>query len=125
EVDALVLHEIRQSVDEDVRRAPSLASKELWKLEGQRLLKTAARYGGQWQKFLKPWHERGVIPKPHYFEVDFGLPAADGAAPNPPLVIRAGATEVRVSGRIDRVDLAETAAGVGFWVIDYKTGRSS
>jgi RecB family exonuclease len=125
ELDALVLHEIQQSVDEDVRRAPSRASKELWKLEGQRLLKTAARYGGQWRKFLQPWHERGVIPKPHFFEVDFGLPTADGAAPNPPLVIRAGTTEVHISGRIDRVDLAETEKGFGFWVIDYKTGRSS
>jgi RecB family exonuclease len=32
---------------------------------------------------------------------------------------------VRVSGRIDRVDVAELADGVGFWIIDYKTGRSS
>jgi ATP-dependent helicase/nuclease subunit B len=124
-VDALVLQEIQQSVDEDVHRAPSLASKELWKLEGRRLLRTAKRYGGQWQKFLKPWHERGVAPQPHYFEVDFGLPAAGETVPHPPLLIKAGEIEVRVSGRIDRVDLAETAAGVGFWVIDYKTGRSA
>ncbi len=32
--------------------------------------------------------------------------------------------EVRVSGRIDRVDVAELEGGVGFWIIDYKTGRS-
>ena len=34
--------------------------------------------------------------------------------------------EVRISGRIDRVDVAELDNGeLGFWIIDYKTGRSS
>src|SRR5439155_20999120 len=32
--------------------------------------------------------------------------------------------EVRVNGRIDRVDVAQLADGLGFWIIDYKTGRS-
>ena len=85
----------------------------------------ASRYGDQWRKFLEPWQGRGVGPRPHFFEVDFGLPAADGQEPRAPLVLRADGVEVRVSGRIDRVDLAELPGGVGFWVIDYKTGRSS
>ncbi len=124
-VDAQALHEIRTSVAEDVHRAPSLASKELWRLEGQRLLRTAERYGGQWQKFLTPWRERDVLPQPHLFEVDFGLPSADGSPAHPPLLIKSDEIEVRVSGRIDRVDVAETAAGIVFWVIDYKTGRAT
>ena len=33
--------------------------------------------------------------------------------------------EVRISGRIDRVDLVELDDGVGFWIIDYKTGSSA
>jgi len=122
--DAQVQMEIQSAVEEDIRRAPSNASKELWRLEGQRLLRTASRYGAQWRKFLKPWGERGIAPQPHYFEVDFGLPGADGGPANLPLVIRVDDIEVRISGRIDRVDLAETEAGVGFWIIDYKTGRS-
>src|SRR5262249_58412998 len=36
----------------------------------------------------------------------------------------AGDVEVRVSGRIDRVDVTELPGGVGYWVIDYKTGRA-
>src|SRR5262249_42619604 len=40
---------------------------------------------------------------------------------------RVDGVEVRVSGRIDRVDVAElpegTGAGPGFWIIDYKTGN--
>src|SRR5262249_58429500 len=39
---------------------------------------------------------------------------------------RSDELEVRISGRIDRVDVAELPDGsVGFWVIDYKTGRAS
>jgi ATP-dependent helicase/DNAse subunit B len=124
-VEERVLEEVRTAVAEDVRRAPSLASKELWRLEGERLLRSAARYGGHWRKFLAPWLERGVAPRPYEFEVDFGLPSATGEAPRGPLMIRDGEIEVRVSGRIDRVDVVELADGVGFWVIDYKTGRSS
>jgi ATP-dependent helicase/nuclease subunit B len=120
-----MLVEMRASVDEDVGRAPSPASKALWRIEGERLLRVAARYGAQWQKFLDPWQKQGIQPRPHLFEVDFGLPAEDGQAPYGPLVIREGDMEVRISGRIDRVDLAELEGGTGFWIIDYKTGSSS
>ena len=37
---------------------------------------------------------------------------------------RDGDVEVRLGGRIDRVDVAETEAGTFFWIVDYKTGRS-
>jgi ATP-dependent helicase/nuclease subunit B len=119
-----VTHEMTEAVEEDVRRAPSPAAKELWRLEGRRLVRTAERYVTQWRKFLKPWLERDVAPQPDLFEADFGLPSADGAAPVGPLVVRIDDIEVRVSGRIDRVDLVELDDGVGFWIIDYKTGRS-
>jgi ATP-dependent helicase/DNAse subunit B len=118
--------EIKRAVEEDVQRAPSLASRELWRLEGQRLLRLAARYGVQWERFLDPWLEKGVEPRPHHFEIDFGLPAAEGAEAYGPLVIRIDDIEVRVSGRIDRVDVAELSDGsAGFWIIDYKTGSST
>jgi ATP-dependent helicase/DNAse subunit B len=119
-----VLHEIRAAVAEDVSRAPSPASKQLWQIEGQRLVHVAGRYGEQWDKFLDPWTKKGVHPQPHFFEVEFGLRGPGGAMPHGPLVIRCEEVEVRVSGRIDRVDVAELTEGVGFWVIDYKTGRS-
>jgi ATP-dependent helicase/nuclease subunit B len=120
EAQALVLREVGAAIEEDVGRAPSASSRELWRLEGRRLLRALSRYGAQWQKFLRPWSERGVAPRPRLFEVGFGLPGEDHG----PLVVRADDVEVRVSGRIDRVDLAELDDGVGFWVIDYKTGRA-
>ena len=33
--------------------------------------------------------------------------------------------EVRIGGRIDRVDVAELENELGFWIIDYKTGSAS
>ena len=49
----------------------------------------------------------------------------DGEEPIPPLVIAGEGIEVRLGGRIDRVDVAETEAGTFFWIVDYKTGRSA
>ena len=40
-------------------------------------------------------------------------------------MVRIDEVEVRVSGRIDRVDTTELDDGVGFWIIDYKTGSST
>jgi ATP-dependent helicase/DNAse subunit B len=124
-VDPQVLARLEEAVLEDVARAPSPASKELWRLEGRRLLRSAARYRGHWQKFVDPWHEVRVLPRPVYFEVEFGAPPQPGAEAVGPLVLQADGVEVRVGGRIDRIDVAELEDGVGFWIIDYKTGHSS
>jgi hypothetical protein len=127
-VDHNILEQLEKAVKECAGRA-SPASEKLWELEARRLKKYAARYRGHWQKFVAPWLPHGVTPQPYDFEVSFGLPAANGTTPAGPLIIRWEGVEVRVSGRIDRVDVADLPASAdfthGFWVIDYKTGRSS
>lgn len=115
---------IALAVAEDMGLAPSPAARKLWEIEGQRLEKLVERYPGQWQKFLDPWLERGTPPRPEYFEVSFGLPLGDGQPPAPPLIIRVDDIEVRISGRIDRLDITEHGEVTGFWIIDYKTGRT-
>jgi RecB family exonuclease len=123
-LDEQVRQRLSEAIAEDVARAPGPASKRLWELEGQRMLRVSRRYPEQWQQLVAPWLEHDVRPRPFFFEVDFGLPAEDGAgAPYGPLVIRGGDIEVRVSGRIDRVDVAEARGETYFWIIDYKTGR--
>jgi hypothetical protein len=97
------------------------------------------RYRQHWEKFREPWLPLQVTPQPAFFEVNFGLPSPSGEPPTGPLIIRVQDIEVRISGRIDRVDIAELPASrgaelpasrgyeppeVGFWIIDYKTGRS-
>lgn len=126
EIDALVQQEFDSAINEDAERAPGPASKALWALEGQRLIKVASRYRGQWESFVKPWQKVGIAPEPFLFEVDFGLPAEPGSQnDNPPLIIRNEAIEVRISGRVDRIDATTKEGDTVFWIIDYKTGRGS
>jgi ATP-dependent helicase/nuclease subunit B len=127
-----LLAEIDRAVGEYAARAPSPASRKLWELEGKRLHRSAAKYRGHWEDFLGPWRKAGAPLDPRLLEADFGLgPAApqvqSAAGPDGivPLVISVGGVEVRIGGRIDRVDVAELDDGLGFWVIDYKTGRSA
>jgi ATP-dependent helicase/DNAse subunit B len=121
--------ELSMRLDEAVAECAgrtSAAGQALWTLEGRRLQRLAARYRTHWEKLIEPWLVHGVRPRPEHFEVSFGLPAADGEEAFGPLVIADGSGQVRISGRIDRVDVAELPDGtVGFWVIDYKTGRGT
>jgi ATP-dependent helicase/nuclease subunit B len=122
-VDADLVRQLEVAVGESATRA-SAAGEVLWRLEGERLKRLAQRYRAHWQKFVAPWLTRELQPQPAFFEVGFGLPPAEGEIMSAPLVIRFEEIEVRVSGRIDRVDTVLLPDGnTGFWIIDYKTGR--
>jgi ATP-dependent helicase/DNAse subunit B len=123
-VDASLQQRLDEAVQEYAERAGSPASKVLWHLEGQRLKRQAVRYRPHWQKFVEPWKPLAVRPRPHFFETGFGMPSTNGEETVAALVIRVDGEEVRLRGRIDRVDIVELEDGIGFWVIDYKTGRS-
>jgi ATP-dependent helicase/DNAse subunit B len=130
-LDQELVGELDRAVAEYARRAGSPASRRLWELEGLRLHRSANRYRGHWESFLKPWREAAGVPTPEYLEADFGLSAAarvasmEGDVIAEPLVIGVGGVEVRIGGRIDRVDLVQLEDGIGFWIIDYKSGRSN
>jgi ATP-dependent helicase/nuclease subunit B len=117
-----LVEQIERAVGEYAARAPSRASAELWRLEGKRLARAAGRYRRHWAAFRAPWREKSLSPAPHHFEASFGVTGAEGAQP---LVLTIGGVEVRIGGCIDRVDLVQLEETVGFWVIDYKTGRAA
>lgn len=119
--DELVEH-LAAAIEEYAARAPSLATAELWRLEGKRLKRAALRYREHWHKFCKPWREQNATPTPHKFEASFGVPGVGAVGP---LVIAIGEVEVRIGGYIDRVDLVQLDETDAFWVIDYKTGRAT
>jgi ATP-dependent helicase/DNAse subunit B len=122
EVDQL----LRERLDEEVRNLSghtSRAAEALWQIEGRRLQFKADRYRADWEKFVATWAELEVVPRPEYLEKGFGMGTGDGEAT--PLVIADADVEVRLGGRIDRVDVAETDAGTFFVIVDYKTGRSA
>ena len=116
-----LVDQLKFAVGEYADRAPSRATAELWRLEGQRLERAAKRYRDHWHRFRKPWREQNATPIPRQFEASFGVPVEGAAAP---LVITVGDVEVRVGGYIDRVDLVQLEETAAFWVIDYKTGRA-
>ena len=119
-----VQEELQAAVEEDARRSPGPAAEILWYLEGQRLLRDAGRYPEQWKRFVQTCLEKGIQPRPEFFEIDFGLPGQEGRVA-PPLVLKLDDIQIHLWGRIDRVDIAELPEGTGFWIIDYKTGHGS
>jgi ATP-dependent helicase/DNAse subunit B len=131
-IDEELLARLDEAVREYAERAPSPAAKKLWELEGRRLRRSAGKYRGHWDKFLEPWRDKGTVLTPQLLEADFGLPPG-GRPIQPltagevvaPLIVEVGDVEVRIGGRIDRVDVADLRGELGFWIVDYKTGRSA
>jgi ATP-dependent helicase/DNAse subunit B len=120
-----VLRQLDRAIHEQASRS-SPAGEALWQIEGERLKRRGRRYAGHWRAYVEPWLKRGLAPRPELFEAGFGLPPEEGETSNPPLVIAQDDVEVRISGRIDRIDVVELPdGGIGFWVIDYKTGRAA
>ncbi len=64
--------------------------------------------------------------RPAWFEVSFGRGECHQELPShEPFTVQDGQVGIRVSGRIDRIDLGIAAGRVVFNVIDYKTGSAS
>ncbi len=90
----------------------------LREIEKFRLEQMFVRYTKQHDRYVQS--ETLGLPLPHRFEAVFGDERKSHSYPS--LVIGDGAESVRLQGKIDRIDLVETAGQVGFRVIDYKTG---
>ena len=110
-------------VAESQDKAAGPVERKLWELEGRRLARIAKRYAKQCDKFDKPWVKLNVAPKPCFLEPALGVQAEEGAKQWPDLVLERDGIRVKIGGRIDRVDAVELDGEVGFWVIDYKTGK--
>ena len=87
----------------------------LAEIERRRLIQTLQLYRVQHRQY-----EGGSLarPVPHAFEVTFG-----DDENFPFLEIGQGRRAVRLSGKIDRIDLVDGPDGPGFRVIDYKSGH--
>jgi len=109
----MLAEHLRGAAGEYADRAASPALKMLWRLEGERLSRNAGRYDTQLQQFRGP-KSGAAGSAPLRFEENLSVTVDhDGQV-------------VRLAGRIDRMDVQVLADGTtGFWVIDYKTGRST
>lgn len=123
--------EMNEAIAEYARRSSSRATKRLWELEGKRLRRSIAKYRGHWDSFVEPWRKGGHKLSPELMEADFGskaarpIQSAAATGETNELVIEVGGIVVRIGGTIDRVDVVQLEEGLGYYVIDYKTGKRS
>ncbi|HEY2840499.1 MAG TPA: PD-(D/E)XK nuclease family protein, partial [Pirellulales bacterium] len=70
------------------------------------------------------WGDFDVVPAPAHFEVSFGQKelTADPLSTADPLLLGVGEKQVRLQGRIDRIDLGTIAGAPVLSVLDYKSG---
>lgn len=108
--DILIRSEMTAELSFGTDAAPGLQA-----IQARRVQQALRRYATQMIDYLGKPEPGGV--RPARFEVAFG---ADEDSPH--LVIGAGESAVLLQGKIDRVDVVETADGTLFRVIDYKTG---
>ena len=81
-------------------------------------------YDDAWQK-----QNMDQSPLPTYFEFRFGPPRSeetDGEDPRStaePFLLDLGNEQIRITGRIDRIDVGQSGGQTVFNVIDYKSGK--
>jgi ATP-dependent helicase/DNAse subunit B len=83
-------------------------------------------YHEQHRAYDEAW-EVDAPPAPAFFEVSFGMALREGADPHlsreEPLEISVAGVTVKLSGRIDRIDVGQARGQEIFNVVDYKSGR--
>lgn len=82
-------------------------------------------YHEQHAKYDKNWTALDQPVRPAHFEVSFGQEVREGSDPlstPEPLILRHGDQELRLSGRIDRIDVGQVGNQAVFSIIDYKSG---
>ncbi len=116
----------------------------LWEVHRRRISQWLADYRQHHQNYdqAKWWADFSQKPKPTFFEIPFGRPNSprpeeNAFAPSqqptpygplelsPPQPAEKDLPKVRISGRIDRIDLGQLSGHLVFNVLDYKTGHDS
>ncbi len=98
-------------------------------VETREISEWVPRIAGQAEAYQAMWQDLDGVPTPAALEVRFGPDRAGAEADNDdprstdePFAFRAGEHTVLLSGKIDRVDLAQAGGQPALVVIDYKSG---
>src|SRR5262249_7304259 len=80
-------------------------------------------YRTQFEKYDEKLQKFDATARPAMFEVSFGLPtlAGDTLSTTAALTIQDGDETIRITGRIDRIDVGSSGSQAVFCIIDYKT----
>jgi RecB family exonuclease len=103
------------SLQRQDRAAETDLDSGLWEIQRQRLIRIIGEYRRQREAYVR---DGEIAFRPHELELAFG---EQGTA-HPVLELASQGRTLRLRGRIDRIDLAQTSQGSTFRVIDYKSG---
>jgi ATP-dependent helicase/nuclease subunit B len=113
-----------------VRTAPEAGLEAaLVELDRRQVAKWGTRYHAELQKYDSAWPRLDAPPAPEYLEWRFGPSRYDESehedrrSTSEPFVLDLGNEKIRITGRIDRIDVGEAGGHSLFNVIDYKSGR--
>ncbi len=121
EFDALVAEAVQNSLPPEPSNPVKAAMREI---DRRLVVEWMSRYREQVEKYDAQWKGFDTPPVPELFEVAFGRGNEGPPSTDKPLeFLREGET-IRISGRIDRVDVGVVAGRGVFNVLDYKTGGS-
>jgi ATP-dependent helicase/nuclease subunit B len=99
----------------------------LREIDRRKLREWLAKYIEQHRKYDDLWKNCDSPPRPELFEVSFGRELREGqTSPSTPepLELVSDGEPVRLSGRIDRIDIGKIGSQTIFNIVDYKTGGS-
>ncbi|MFM7163171.1 MAG: PD-(D/E)XK nuclease family protein, partial [Planctomycetaceae bacterium] len=128
---ARVARRFLELLEEESRAQQSAADpflRVIGELEWAQLRDWGREYGLQWDAWRsnlgQDWDEP---PQPVHFEAAFGasrsLPEGSTDSPIDPEILRGPAGEVRLTGRIDRIDVGRIGGRPVYLVVDYKSGQ--
>lgn len=121
--------EFENLVDALVRATPySGVEAALVELDRLQIAKWAPRYHDEHAKYDANWPLETPLA-PTFLEWRFGPPRAgekefeDPRSTDDPFVLKLGQEKIRITGRIDRIDVGAAGGGKVFNVLDYKSGK--
>ena len=121
------LAHIRRIAEDEFQRMPYEGL--FWDIERERIIGGPhLGWRGVLEMFIDTEMNDRSAGRPRFFEVTFGRPHAgeitDGALALPEVVLGEGPSEVRLVGRIDRIEVADVDGEKLALAVDYKTGSA-
>ncbi|MCI0491345.1 MAG: PD-(D/E)XK nuclease family protein, partial [Planctomycetes bacterium] len=113
---------------EIARLSPAGVDAALVELDRRQIEKWRDGYFDQIEKYDRQWADFTQPLTPAHFEVRFGPPRPgetdeDPRSTNQPFTLDIGGEEIRITGRIDRIDVGQIGGNTVFNIIDYKSGK--
>lgn len=108
------------------RRLDGTLESAMREIDRRLWIRWIAEYRRQHEAYDRLWQDCDAPPVPTLFELSFGQANAAGPCSSErPLELKVGDETIRISGRIDRIDVGKVGGRTVFNVIDCKSGGSA